>query len=158
MLRSAKISDFPAILEINLEWEHFLAPLDSDRLRFLHKESIYHKVAEVDGNVVGFLLVFGPEADYQSENYEWFSSRYTDFLYIDRIAVRQEHRGLKLGRLFYEDLFTFGRKKGFLQIGCEYYSKPLNSGSAAFHSKLGFKEVGKQTVGEKEVSLQVVDL
>ncbi len=132
--------------------------MDEERLRYLHKESIYHRVAELDDEVVGFLLVFGPDSEYSSENYQWFAKSYSDFLYIDRIAIRQKSRGLKLGRLFYEDLFSFGKKKGLQHIGCEFYTKPMNSGSAAFHSKLGFVEVGNQTIEEKEVSLQLKTL
>ena len=57
----------------------------------------YFRVAERDGELLGFLLALGPEIDYDSPNFLWFRERYDAFLYIDRIVVAATARRLGLG-------------------------------------------------------------
>ena len=75
MIRDAAISDFPAILALNAESEHFLSPLTLPRLEHLHRQAANHRVVELGSAVVAFLLAFHEGADYGSPNYLWFSGR-----------------------------------------------------------------------------------
>jgi len=65
-IRPAIAADFPAILALNAALVHFLSPLDAARLRLLHAQAAYHRVAEIDGGVVAFLLAFREGAAYDS--------------------------------------------------------------------------------------------
>ena len=156
MIRDATEADFDAILRLNLESEHFLSPLDVARLRHLHRQAAYHRVACVDDAVAAFLLVLREGADYDSPNYRWFAERYPAFLYIDRVVVAARRQGRRLGAALYRDLFDFARTSGVRLVTCEFDVIPPNPASSAFHARFGFREVGEQWVaqGRKKVSLQ----
>ena len=118
--------------------------------------SSYHRVIAHDSQLVAFLLVLGPNCDYDSVNYQWFDQRYDDFAYIDRIVVRDGFRGQGLGTILYEDLFEWAINQKIWNIVCEYNVEPLNEASQKFHSALGFQEVALATIGqEKWVSMQL---
>ena len=155
-IRDTQIADFPQILALNEESVHFLSPLNTEQLDGLHAQAAYHRVAESDGAVQGFLLVLQEGARYDSPNYLWFSQHFPRFLYIDRVVVAGSAQGLGVGRLLYEDLFRFAKMHGAGMITCEFDVEPPNLASQRFHERFGFKEVGMQRVGasRKLVSLQ----
>ncbi|WP_307807377.1 GNAT family N-acetyltransferase [Naasia sp. SYSU D00948] len=100
-------------------------------------------VAEHEGSVVGFLLAMDPGADYESENYRFFSERGPS-LYIDRIVIDRGLRGAGVGRALYEAVFDKARADGRPEVTCEVNLQPPNPESLAFHSRLGFERVGEQ--------------
>lgn len=140
------------------EVEHTSA-MDISRLAELSAMSCYHKVACLNGVVSGFLLAIGSGAPYRNDNFEWFSKAYPRFVYIDRVVVASTARGLRLGSLLYEDLFSHARSNAIPLLTCEYNIIPPNEPSRLFHEKFGFKEKGTQWVanGAKKVSLQVAE-
>ena len=156
MLRNARESDFEQILALNAASVHFLSPLDASRLRRLHEQAAYHRVVD-DGESIGaFLLAFREGADYDSPNYRWFTQTYTRFLYVDRIVVSANARGRGLGARLYDDIIEFAAASGIDRLTCEFDIDPPNPASAKFHERFGFREVGRQRIGDKkEVSLQV---
>lgn len=159
-LRNAFRADFPRILTLNEESVHFLSPLNHERLSLLHAAAPYHRVIEYDGVVQAFLLVLREGATYDSPNYQWFSQRYEQFLYIDRVVVSASMQGRGAGRLLYDDLFRFAKNSGCQTITCEFDIAPPNAQSERFHAAFGFREVGTQKVGpkQKQVSLQAVSV
>jgi predicted GNAT superfamily acetyltransferase len=156
MIRDAIASDFPAILALNVESERFLSPLDLPRLRQLHDAACYHRVVDLDGGVVAFLLAFREGVDYDSPNYRWFCDNNREFVYVDRVVVASSQQGKRLGALLYDDLFAFARNSGMATVTCEFDIDPPNEASRRFHARYGFREVGSQWVagGKKRVSLQ----
>ena len=159
LIRESREADYQAIVDINDAEVQYTSPMDLKRLRELDQFSTYHKVVEVDGDVVAFLLGMREKSSYQNENYEWFSSRYNKFLYIDRIVVDAEFGGLKIGTMLYKDIFNYARSNGVPVITCEYNIKPPNEPSRVFHRKFGFREIGTQWLdnGAKKVSLQAAE-
>lgn len=105
-----------------------------------------------DGALGGFLIAFAPGSDYASPNYRWFSDRYPDFLYVDRIVVAPQARGQGLGRALYRAVFDQAAGR---PLCCEVNLRPPNESSLRFHHSLSFREVGRQETegGEKEVAL-----
>lgn len=158
LIRDANAADFERILQLNEESVHFLSPLTLARLETLHAEAAYHRLIEHDGKIAGFLLAFRESTSYDSSNYLWFTERYEQFLYIDRIVVCQDFRGQGIGNMLYHDLFEFSRNEGVAQIACEFDIDPPNHASRSFHERLGFSEVGTRSYGDvtKQVSLQMV--
>lgn len=156
MIRDAVDSDFPAVLALNAESERFLSPMDLTRLQRLHRMAACHRIVEMQGKTVAFLLAFREGADYDSPNYRWFGERYRQFLYVDRVVVAATEQGKRLGALLYDDLFAFARTGGIERITCEFDIDPPNEASRRFHARYGFREVGTQRVagGKKQVSLQ----
>ena len=157
MIRDATPADHAAILDLNHRYVEMLSRLDARRLAHLDAQAAYHRVVEVDGRIAAFLLAFREGAAYDSPNYLWFAQRYPRFLYVDRVVVDGTVQGRGLGALLYRDLFVFAGAHGIDTIACEYYSKPPNVASAAFHARFGFREVGTQWLPDvrKQVSLQV---
>ncbi|MGA1748113.1 MAG: GNAT family N-acetyltransferase, partial [Ilumatobacteraceae bacterium] len=51
-------------------------------------------VAEVDGDRAGFAISMIEGTDYASVNYRWFAERWAAFVYLDRVAVADTHKGL----------------------------------------------------------------
>ena len=83
-------------------------------------------------------------------------SKYTRFIYVDRVVVSSAFRGQSFGSLLYKDLFHYARDNAIPLVTCEYNIVPSNEPSRLFHDKFGFKEQGTQWVanGAKRVSLQ----
>ena len=77
---------------------------------------------------------------YQSENYLFFSSQLSQFIYIDRIAVDLSFRQKGLGTKFYNELERIRGERPV--ICCEVNSKPLNEPSIRFHKKNEFIACG----------------
>jgi predicted GNAT superfamily acetyltransferase len=159
-LRDATSADFPQLIELNFESEHFLSPLSLVRLEKLHAEAAYHRVLESDQKIGAFLLAFREGCSYDSPNYRWFAATYDRFLYIDRVVVSGDQQGKGLGKLLYTDLFAFASRAGAIRVCCEFDVEPPNEPSRLFHQRFGFREVGTQRVaaGKKQVSLQVASL
>ncbi|NMR20570.1 GNAT family N-acetyltransferase [Cellulomonas fimi] len=97
------------------------------------------------GSPAGFLLALAPGADYDSENYRWFSSHRPGSLYVDRIVVAPDTHGQGLGRALYAAADECAAALGLGEITCEVNLEPPNPGSLAFHSRLGFTQVGEQS-------------
>jgi predicted GNAT superfamily acetyltransferase len=156
IIRDVREADYPALLNLNRESEHFLSPLSLPRLESLCVQAWYCRVVASEGAVQGFLLALREGADYDSLNYQWFSRRYAEFLYIDRVVIDAVSRGRHLARQLYEDLFVRARSQGLARITCEFDTDPPNDVSRRFHAGFGFREVGVQRVGadRKAVSLQ----
>jgi hypothetical protein len=162
-IRPASADDFPAILALNEESVHVLAPLSRDRLELLDARASYHRVALDRDEAIGFLLAFGSDADHDSVNFCWFAARYARFLYVDRVVVRAARRGSGVGSLLYDDLFAFARAGAYERVTCEIDAEPPNPRSTSFHDRFGFREVGHQQVEyiagtTKRVSLRCAEL
>jgi uncharacterized protein len=158
-IRDAAQADHDVILALNLGDVAQTSPMDSARLVSLDALSCYHRVACIDARVLGFLLAVRSDAPYENDNFAWFTRNYPSFVYVDRIVISKASRGLRLGSLLYEDLFSWARQDGIPLVTCEYNIVPANEPSRRFHEKLGFKEQATQWVATrtKQVSLQTAE-
>jgi uncharacterized protein len=159
VIRPARQRDFPAVLALNGESVHLLAPLTRERLAGLHRNASLHWVSEEHDRVVGFVLAFREGIEHDSVNYRWFAERYQSFLYIDRVVVGSDARGVGVGSRLYEEVFAYALASGAERVAAEFDIEPPNPASARFHARFGFHEVGRRVVpyGMKEVSLQVAE-
>ena len=159
-IRTVTEADFSTIVVLNKSEETHTSPMDFERLHLLDGLSDYHRVVLVNNQIAGFLLAMKKDSKYSNENFEWFSSRYDSFLYVDRIVIGNQFQGLKLGKLLYEDLFAYARAQDIKYITCEYNIVPPNVPSQIFHDKFSFKQVGDQWLNNhsKHVSLQVAEV
>lgn len=96
------------------------------------------------------LITFDQRADYDSPNFLWFRERFGRFVYIDRIVVDLQARGLGLARKIYEQLFDLARVAGHDRVACEVNSQPPNPGSDAFHAAMGFVEAGSADLTQEK--------
>ena len=132
-----------ALLVLNNEHATELSWLTPERLTHLVGEAFF---ARRIGHVDAFLLAFDQGAAYDSPNFLWFRSHYKRFVYVDRIAVASAARGRGLARLLYRALFAEAARVGHSRVVCEVNSRPPNPASDAFHTALGFVEVGSAAI------------
>jgi predicted GNAT superfamily acetyltransferase len=112
------------------------------QLRELETMSIRFLVAHRDDQLAGFLILMASDAPYSSANYQWFSARYVEFLYVDRIVVAPNFHRLGIARSFYIRAQQLARERSVV-LTCEVNLIPPNPQSMAFHLKSGFQEVGQ---------------
>jgi len=156
-LRAMTEADTDAVLSLNEASVADLSPLDAEELARLRGLAERDEVVEVDGQVAAFVLILGPDADYDSANYRWFTERYEDFGYLDRIVVGQQWRRQGIGRLIYDDVERAATARG--RLACEVNAEPPNHASLAFHAARGYVEVGQlRHEGGKVTAMLVKEL
>jgi predicted GNAT superfamily acetyltransferase len=152
-VKAKAMEEIDAILALSALHEVETSPLTPETLTHMLGQAFYSATA--DGGRDGYLICFDQDADYDSVNFQWFKTRYPRFVYIDRVVVAAHARGQGIARRFYEALFDHARSAGHSQITCEINVLPPNPGSLAFHSALGFVEVGQADLAlSKRVSYQ----
>jgi len=114
----------------------------------LESDLLVAKDALVVGEDVckGFCVTFasGLERDL-GVNYAWFSGRYPDFVYLDRVVVDAPYRSQRLGEALYREVERRILEDGKTSLfTCEVNLRPRNDGSLRFHARLGFEQVGEQ--------------
>jgi len=157
VIRSIEPADVDPILMINEANVPEVGSVDPDRMAFIVGESPIALVAEIDAAVVGFCLVLSHDSTYDSVNYRWFTQRYDEFMYLDRVAVDASCRGRGVGRSLYAEVDRrMALIDGADHLALEVNVDPPNEGSLAFHARLGFVEVGQQdTPYGIRVSMQI---
>jgi predicted GNAT superfamily acetyltransferase len=137
-------ADVARVLEINEANVPEVGAVDATRMSFLLDQSELALAVELDDLVAGFCIVLGPGSAYDSVNYRWFTDRYDDFLYLDRIAFDAAFQGRGLGTLLYAEVDRSMRELGAAHLALEVNLDPPNERSLAFHARRGFVEVGQQ--------------
>ena len=156
-LRALTESDVPRVLALNEAEVAMLAPMDELRLRHLHDLAHQFAVVDVGGAFGGFVVTFAPGADYDSENYRWFSERYgAGFLYLDRVVVDPSMRRRGVAGRVYDMVEAVAAPYGVLAL--EVNLVPRNEPSLAFHAAGGFVEVGRLGDDDHLVSLMTKTL
>jgi predicted GNAT superfamily acetyltransferase len=152
----ATVDDYPAILRLNEAAVPHVNSISRAVLDDLARQAFYFRVARQEGLIAGFLLALSQGALYGSPNFRWFSARYSNFVYVDRIVVSSSCRRSGVGHDLYVDLERATSKSAPV-LTCEVNLQPPNPSSLAFHKRLGFAEVGRQQTddGRKLVCLML---
>lgn len=158
-IRPAAAADLPAVLGLNEAAVPAMNSVDLDFMHWCLDVAPWFGVAKADGKVAGFCIILGPGLAYHSQNYAWFSARYDDFAYIDRIAVCPTAQGKGVGKALYTAAFQ-DLSGSTPRIACEVNLRPRNEISLNFHRALGFQVIGQQDTcgGEKTVAMHVRQL
>lgn len=156
-IRPVETSDLDAVHALNEDAVPNVNSVQVATLEGFITQAAYFRVVEFGGGVAAFMVGFGPGAEYGSENYRWFSSRYDDFMYIDRVVSAPEHRGRGFALGLYRDIEQWTTAP---LLACEVNLEPPNPHSLEFHRRFGFEPVGGQHTegGAKTVSLMVKPL
>src|ERR1700709_2538765 len=107
VIRDVHEHDLDAVLALNNTAGRSILALDSSHLRYFHDHAEYFRVAEIDGQLAGFVIALREGGDYESTNYRWFAAHYPQFVYIDRIVIANAYRRHGLGRIFYSDVNSY---------------------------------------------------
>lgn len=145
IVRDVRTHELDAVLALNNAAGSTILPLDGSGIARLAGYASYLRVAEVDGQIAGFLLALREGLPYESPNYRWFGARYPEFVYIDRIVIARPYRRLGLGRVFYADVTSYAEVRVPV-LTCEVFLEPRDDVSVLFHGTYGFQEVGQQTM------------
>lgn len=81
-------------------------------------------IAEKEGEITGFLIGF-------------LSQTHRDEAYIHFVGVHPNHRGERIGEKLYETFFACVKEQDRKVV--RSVTSPVNKGSIAFHTKMGFK-------------------
>ncbi len=134
--------DRDALLALNRAHATELSPLAAAGLDALLQGAFHARAVGED--VDAFMIALDEtHPSYQSPNYLWFRTRWTRFVYVDRLAVDARMRGRGYARLLYADLIARAAAAGHAVVGCEVNADPPNPASDALHASLGFCEVGQ---------------
>lgn len=148
--------DLPAVTALNAANMPAVGPLDDDRIRLFRAEATWW-VGVLAGRLVATFVGMREGSDYASPNYRWFSERYDDFLYVDRIALVSEARGQGWGPALYALFESMAVDRGVPVMAAEVNTVPRNDRSLRFHDIAGFVEVGRCQPygGDEEVAMLV---
>ena len=103
-----------------------------------------------DNEIIGFLVCFREQSKYHSPNYGFFNNSENKYMYVDRIAIKQNNLGKGLGSQLYNRLYKIAGTK-HLPICCEVNTIPKNQVSLNFHYKNNFKSVGEYDFDDHSV-------
>ncbi|NEQ43388.1 MAG: GNAT family N-acetyltransferase [Leptolyngbya sp. SIOISBB] len=149
-------ADAAAVIALNQAVVEVTSAMGKARFAELTGLSSLKLVAETNGEVVAFVLAMSEGQAYDNGNYQWFSARLKNFLYIDRVVVSAACQGFGIGRLLYSHLNTWARQVGILSLCGEIDIEPPNPASLRFHEKAGFVPIGKRSLASgKQVSMQL---
>jgi uncharacterized protein len=142
IFRPIEPRDYAEAIRINQLDVDKLAPLHADRLQLLASMSVHAHVADIDGAVAGLVITMPPGTAYDSDNYAWFSERYTEFLYLDRIVVSDQFRRRGVASFIYDHAEADAASRGGIML-LEVNIEPANPPSLLFHANRGYREVGR---------------
>ena len=144
--------DILSIYSINQANTPEVGSLEStEKLRELLNMSSLVLVAKTNNEIIGFVVCLEAGAAYTSLNYKYISKKAKKFVYIDRIAIKNQHRRSGVGKSLYEIIFNYS-KKFELPIYCEVNTKPKNQASLDFHKKIGFFKIGSKNFQNHSVA------
>lgn len=142
------------VLDLNESSVPHVSSISMSEMRWFCDHAHYFRVADLDGELAGFLIGLRPGLDYASPNYGWFCSNYRDFGYVDRVAVAISARRNGVASALYADFEAM--LSGEVDVmTCEVNIRPPNESSMRYHELHGFVRVGSQETegGRKEVAL-----
>lgn len=137
MIRTLTSDDLPAVLALNNAHAIEVNALTPEALAAMVGQAAHARMIEGGG---GFLIAFSDQTPVQGPNHAWFVARHPAFLYIDRVVIAPEARGLGHARRLYEDLAEVAAGR---PLCCEVNVVPANPASLAFHDRLGFVACGE---------------
>lgn len=157
-VRDAQTGDYDALVRLNNDAVPAVNALSVAAFADFAEQADLFRVVGPVGAPDGLLIALQPGRTYDSPNYRWFERTYESFLYVDRVVVSESRRGAGLGAALYRDFEAAGRRLGVPRLTCEVNLDPPNPGSIRFHERLGFRPVGTQEAGGKQVQFMVREL
>jgi len=147
------------MLAINAAGQPGVSPLTHAELSAVLGAAAYCYVAQIDQQVVGYIIAYADEQVYDGEEFNWFKRRFARFLYIDQIAIAQAARRARAGSQIYRHMEQLARARALTSLVCEVNLAPPNPVSLSFHANNGFIEVGViDTFDGRTVSLRRKEL
>ena len=158
-MRPALDQDFERIIAINAAGCPGVCALTLAELAAIQVDAPLFNVAEIDRELVGYVIAYLDANAYDGEEFNWFKRHFARFLYIDQIAVAQSARRAGVGAQIYQQLEQHARQQTLTSLTCEVNLEPPNPVSLAFHTRQRFVEVGTLATSDgRAVSLRRKEL
>ena len=122
-----------------------------DHLEKLIKYSSNQFYVKQQSEIIGFIICFREKSLYDSPNYKFFSEKESQFLYIDRIAIKEKFRRQGIGKRFYTHIEKIAHMEK-IPLCCEVNTFPENLISIKFHIDFGFSKVGDKKYKDHSVA------
>ena len=101
--------------------------------------SKYFIVTESNGEIVGYAIILDEDAPYsENEIFSFYPIKYKNFVFIDQVAVRPDHRRKGVAKAMYGRFLSSEKKR----VLVDFLVEPRNDESMAFHEAMGFKSIG----------------
>ncbi len=142
-LEITPLTDANLLLAINNAALPDIGEVNIHKAQWLVENAAIPGLALVDGQAAGMVVVLSDKCGYDSDFYRWFTNRYDNFLYIDRIVVAAWARGRGVAKHIYQSIEQAASEKG-MAIAADVYCDPPNVPSLNLHRSMGFEEVGRQ--------------
>ncbi len=136
------LGDAKFLLEFNNAAIPAIGELTPAKAQWLLAHVVLPGLALLDGRAAGIVVVLSDTCGYDSDYYRWFTERYTNFLYIDRV-VADWARGQGVARQLYQSIEQAAQERQ-CAIVADVYSEPPNVPSLGLHRALGFAKIGTQ--------------
>ncbi len=140
-IRAASAADHAAALALNNAHTPHVNALTDAEFAWIAARCGHFTVAEDAEGLIGLVMCLPSGLDYWSENYAWFTARYPEFLYLDRVVVGPRARRTGIGRALYDQLHASAVGR-WPRITLEVNLRPPNPVSIAFHEAMGYHGVG----------------
>jgi len=145
-------AQFQSIYDLNQTNTPEVGSLESiQHLKQLIEFSSYNLLVLKEDEIVGYIICMREGSAYGSENYKFFTQRLKKFLYVDRVAIDEQHRRAGLGKAIYENIFVQAISDS-LPIALEVNTQPVNQPSLNFHEKMGFDQIGAKDFDDHSVA------
>ena len=131
------------LLEINNAAVPDVGALTTAKAQWLSEHVMLPGLAILDDQPAGVVIVLSDSCGYASDYYRWFTDRYENFLYIDRVIVAEWARGRGVAKQLYQAVDRLAQASN-AAIVADVYSDPPNTRSLNLHRTMGFLEVGTQ--------------
>jgi predicted GNAT superfamily acetyltransferase len=131
------------LMEFNNAAVPDIGELTIHKAEWLVNHAVLPGLATLDGRPAGMMVVLSDTSGYDSDFYRWFTERYENFLYIDRIVVVDWARGQGVAKHLYESVDQAAQAKK-LAVVADVYSEPPNVASLRLHLTRGFQSIGAQ--------------
>lgn len=148
-LREITAADWPQVLALNEASVQELSRLDRRRLEWIVSLADRSVAIDSDGRILAFAIALAADTAYDSQNYRWFTSRYEQFYYLDRVVVAEPFRRRGLGTRLYDLIEAEARRFG--RMVCDVGFDPPNEPSLAFHAARGYSQVAQLRYGREKV-------
>lgn len=99
-------------------------------------------IAVKDDMPLGAAMLMREDTNYHSKNYAWHNAQNPNHLYVDRIIVSEQARGMGIGRKLYQQAMQLANQMR-VPLTAEVNTVPDNPQSHAFHKALGFAVTGE---------------
>ena len=136
MLRELKEEDQEALLVLNNASTPAVNPLTLEELKSILFIAEKCWIEEIDGELAAALIIIGPDQPYSSDNYTWLETQFSNYCYVDRIMVDQNHKRKGFGNKLYQELEKYAECNDARTLLCEVNLEPPNPQSIAFHTRL----------------------